>query len=180
MDLSIGVISPLLTPLLSLAKDDWSNKAEFKTLRHLAYERLSRELHWNAECLWKVSDDSANGYIDLLRTEAFDALVAASVPLDFLLREQVRADWLETEPYCRQQFKHRIESCEKISHLVDRVYNRIWMLKNREKCELGHGDIQYLVDLLLFTLAHVNMCRRDTYASRNNLRKSISQLIPGI
>lgn len=180
MDLSIGVLSTLLRPLLSVATDDWGKKAEFKTLRHLAYERLSRELHWNAECLWKVSDDSGSQYIELLRTEAFDSLVAASVPLDLLLGEPVRADWLESEPYCRQQFKHRIESCKTISDLIDRVYNRLWMLKLKHKSELGHGDIQYLINLLLFTLAHINMGRRDMHASRANFRKLISQLMPGM
>lgn len=180
MDLSISVLSSLLRPLLSVAIDDWSKKAEFKTLRHLAYERLSRELHWNAECLWKISDDLGDGYIELLRTEAFDSLVAASVPLDLLLDAPVRADWLEAEPYCRQQFKQRIESCKSISDLVDRVYNRLWMLKHRHKSELGHGDIQYLINLLLFALAHINMGRRDMHPSRANLSKIISQLIPGV
>lgn len=179
MDLSVGVLSSLLRPLLSVATDDWSKKAEFKTLRHLAYERLSRELHWNAECLWKVNDDLSNGYIELLRTEAFDSLVEASVPLDLLLGEPVRADWLDAEPYSRQQFKHRIESCGTISDLVDRVYNRLWMLRHKHRSELGHGDIPYLIDLLLFTLAHVNMGRRNMHASRANLRKLIDQLIPG-
>ncbi len=178
MDLTIGVLSSLLQPLLSVATDDWSKKAEFKTLRHLALERLSRELHWNAECLWKVNDDTSNGYIELLRTEAFDSLVAASVPLDLLISEPVRADWLEAEPYTRQQFKHRIESCEIVSDLVDRVYNRLWMLKHRHRSELGHGDIAYLIDLLLFTLAHLNMGRRNMHASRANLRRLVDQLMP--
>ena len=180
MDLSIGVLSTLLRPLLSVASDDWSKKAEFKTLRHLAYERLSRELHLNAECLWKVTDDSSNGYIELLRTEAFDSLVAASVPLDLLLGEPVRVDWLEAEPYSRQQFKHRIESCKSISDLVDRVYNRLWMLKHRHQSELAHGDIPYLINLLLFSLAHINMGRRGMHASRANFSKLIAQLIPGM
>jgi len=118
MDLSLGVLSTLLRPLLSVAADDWSKKSEFKTLRHLAYERLSRELHWNAECLSKVTDDSSSGYIELLRTESFDSLVAASVPLDLILGDSVRVDWLEAEPYSQQQFKHRIESCVSISDLV--------------------------------------------------------------
>lgn len=180
MDLSIGVLSSLLQPLLSVATDDWGKKAEFKTLRHLAHERLSRELHWNAECLWKVSDDSGSVYIELLRTEAFDSLVAASVPLDLMLGEPVRADWLESEPYCRQQFKHRLESCKTSSDLVDRVYNRIWMLKHRHKSELEYGDIQYLINLLIFTLAHINMGRRDIRASRANFSKLVSQLVPGM
>ena len=180
MDLSISILSSLLRPLLSVATDEWGKKAEFKTLRHLAYERLSRELHWNAECLWNVSDGSSNGYIELLRTEAFDSLVAASVPLDLLLAEPVRADWLECEPYCQQQFKHRIESCRSVSELVDRVYNRLWMLKHRHEGELGYGDTQYLINLLLFVLAHVNMARRDMHASRANMSKLISQLMPGM
>lgn len=180
MDLSISVLSSLLRPLLSVASDDWVKMAEFKTLRHLAYERLSRELHWNAECLWKVSDDSGGEYIELLRTEAFDSLVAASVPLDLLLGESVRADWLDSEPYCRQQFKHRIDSCKTISDLVGRAYNRLWMLRYKCKSELGYGDIQYLINLLLFTLAHVNMGRRGIRPSRASFSKLISQLMPGV
>ena len=179
MDLSLGVLSSLLRPLLAVATDDWSKKTEFKTLRHLAYERLSRELHWNAECLWKVNNDPSNKYIDLLRTEAFDSLVEASIPLDHILGDQVRADWLETEPYCGPQFKHRIESCERISDLVDRVYNRLWMLRHRHESELECGDVPYLINLLIFTLAHVNMGRRDMQASRAYFRKQIAHLIPG-
>jgi hypothetical protein len=79
MDLSLGVLSTLLRPLLSVAADDWSKKSEFKTLRHLAYERLSRELHWNAECLWKVTDDSSTGYIELVRTEALTLLTKSAI-----------------------------------------------------------------------------------------------------
>ncbi len=180
MDLSLGVLSTLLRPLLSVATDDWSKRSEFKTLRHLAYERLSRELHWNAECLWKVTDNGSNGYIELLRTEAFDSLVAASVPIDHILGDPVRADWLENEPYSRPQFKHRIESCESISHLVDRVYNRLWMLKHRHQSELGNSDVSYLINLLLFTLAHINMGRRNMQASRSYFRKQIALLAPGI
>lgn len=179
MDLSASVLTTLLRPLLSVATDDWSQKAEFKTLRHLALERLSRELHWNAECLWKLTGDSANGYIDFLRTEAFDSLVAASVPLDLLLCETVRVDWLESEPYSRKRFKQRIENCQIVSDLVDKVYNRLWMLKLRQKSQLPHGDIAYLTDLLLFTLAHINMGRRGMHASRANLRKLIEQLVSG-
>ena len=101
------------------------------------------------------------------------------MPLDLILDAPVRADWLEAEPYSQQQFKHRIESCESISDLIDRVYNRLWMLKHKHQSELGHGDIPYLVNLLLFTLAHINMGRRNMHASRINLRKQIAQLIPG-
>lgn len=180
MDLSLGVLSTLLRPLLSVATDDWSKKSEFKTLRHLAYERLSRELHWNAECLWKVADNASNGYIELLRTEAFDSLVAASVPLDRILIDPVRADWLEGEPYACPQFRHRIESCDSVSYLVYRVYNRLWMLKQKHQGELDNGDISYLIDLLLFTLAHINMGRRSMQASRSYLRKQIALLVPGM
>ena len=89
----------LLKPLLSVASEDWSNKAEFRILRHLANERLSRELHWNAECLWRQIDNAESEYFSLIRTDAFDALVASNVPIDLLLANPVRADWLETEQY---------------------------------------------------------------------------------
>jgi hypothetical protein len=178
MDFSLGALSALLRPLLSVAKDEWSKQSEFKTLRHLAYERLSRELHWNAECLWKLSDNSSNEYIEMLRTEAFDSLVTASVPLDFILFEPVRADWLENEPYSQKLFRHRIEGCNTISELVDKVYNRLWMLKNKHERGLSHGDLVYLINLLLFTLAHINIGRRDLHASRASLRKQIALLTP--
>ncbi|WP_208674011.1 hypothetical protein [Synechococcus elongatus] len=177
MTLPASVFLSLLTPLLSVANTEWSKKAEFKTLRHLSYERLSRELHWNAECLWRLSDDpSSNEYINLLRTEAFDSLVAVSMPLDLLLGEPVRVDWLEAEPYSRPQFKHRIEDCVSISDLVDRVHNRLWMLKHRHKNNLGYGDILYLIDLLVFTLAHINMGRYNLRPSRLTFNKQLDRL----
>jgi len=55
MELSIEVLSILIKPLLSLAKDKWNKRSEFQTLRHLAYERLSRELLCNAEMTMLVT-----------------------------------------------------------------------------------------------------------------------------
>lgn len=178
MDFTPNVLLSLLQPLLSVASNEWSKKAEFATLRHLAYERLSRELYWNAECLWKSSDDPSAGYLEILRTDAFDLLVTTNVPLDILLREPVRSDWLEAEPYSQLQFKQRIDGCIRISDLVDKVYNRIWMLKHMKLVEFSNGDIEHLLDVLLFTLAHINLERRDIRASRLSLRNQLAQIMP--
>ncbi len=71
----MSIINGLVKPLLSIASKDWANRQEFVTLRHLAHERISRELHWNLECTWKMDSDWSSSYASLLRTVAFDELV---------------------------------------------------------------------------------------------------------
>ena len=51
---SLTVINGLLNPLLLIADKEWSSRQEFFTLRHLVYERISLELQWNLECIWKL------------------------------------------------------------------------------------------------------------------------------
>jgi hypothetical protein len=174
MDLSIGVVSSLLKPLLSVASTHWTQMAEYQTLRRLAYEMLSRELHWNAECLCTIDANTSSEYIEILRTEAFDSLVASSVPMDLLLADPVRIEWLETGRYSTQQFKRRVNNIPNVSELIDRVYNRLWMLKHRNKKDLAKGDIAYLTSLLLFALAHVNLGRHNQQESPAEFLKLIN------
>jgi hypothetical protein len=52
------------------------------------------------------------------------------------------------------------------------------MLKHMKRAELSNGDIAHLVDVLLFTLAHINIERRDIRASRLSLRNQLAQIMP--
>lgn len=158
---SLTVINSLVKPLLLIAEKDWSSRQEFVTLQHLAHERISRELHWNLECIWKLDADASSPYASLLRTAAFDELVSSGVPLDRLFRDSIRSEWLNTSPYNGGQFQARIESFSTVSDLLDRTYNRIWMLVHRNNQDLAKGDVAYVRILVQFTLIHVNVVRRS-------------------
>jgi hypothetical protein len=172
---SLTVINGLVKPLLLIAGKDWSSRQEFLTLRHLAHERISRELHWNLECIWKLDSD-ASPYASLLRTAAFDELVSSGVPLDLLFSDSIRSEWLDTSPYNNSQFQARIEHSSTVSDLLDRAYNRIWMLVHRSSHCLAMGDVVYLRTLIQFTLIHVNVVRyslRPTQKSFGLMARSV-------
>lgn len=96
---SLTLINRLVKPLLLIAEKDWSKRQEFVTLQHLAHERISRELHWNLECIWKLDGDPSSPYASLLRTVAFDEIISSGVPLDRLFLDSIRSEWLDTSPY---------------------------------------------------------------------------------
>jgi hypothetical protein len=175
MELSIEVLSILIKPLLSLAKDKWNKRSEFQTLRHLAYERLSRELHWNAECLYKHKSDNNQLYFELLRTDAFDLLVSQNIPLDYLMSEPINHSELDNLSDSKDQFRKRIDGCAQVSDLIDRVYNRLWMLKHRQEGGISPGDTKYLLNLTLFTLAHLINGRREL---SSNAQQSAFKWVP--
>lgn len=67
----------------------------------------------------------------MLQTAAFDELVLRGAPLDRLFCDAIRSEWLDTSPYNASQFQGRIDRFSTVSDLLDRVYNRIWMLVHR-------------------------------------------------
>ena len=149
-----------------IAGKEWSSRQEFVTLRHLAYERISRQLQWNLECIWKLDSDPSSSYALLLRTVAFDELVLSGVPLDRLFFDLMRPEWLNTSPYNISQFKERIEPFSTVSDLLDRAYSCIWMIVHRSSHDLEMGDMYYVRTLLQFTLIHVNVVRHSRHPTR--------------
>jgi hypothetical protein len=83
------------------------------------------------------------------------------VPLDLLFSDSIRSEWLDTSPYNNSQFQARIEHSSTVSDLLDRAYNRIWMLVHRSSHCLAMGDVVYLRTLIQFTLIHVNVVRHS-------------------
>jgi hypothetical protein len=176
---SLTVINSLVKPLLLIAEKDWSNRQEFVTLQHLAHERISRELHWNLECIWKLDADASSPYASLLRTAAFDELVSSGVLLDRLFSGSIRSEWLDTSPYNNSQFQARIESFSTVSDLLDRTYNRIWMLVHRNSQDLPKGDVAYVRTLVQFTLIHVNVVRRSLRPTQKSFGLMAKAVIEG-
>lgn len=120
--------------------------------------------------------DASSPYASLPRTAAFDELVSSGVPLDRLFRDSIRSEWLDTPPYNSSQFQARIESFSTVSDLLDRTYNRIWMLVHRSSQDLPKGDVAYVRTLVQFTLIHLNVVRhslRPTQKSFGLMAKSI-------
>lgn len=154
------IIGTLLSPLLSMASSEWTSRNEFKTLRGLALERLCRELRWNVECIQASKADRTAVTLSLLRTKAFDSLVQADAPLDVLLKEDVRHEWLRERSFQSHNIHHAIRACSTVSDLIDESYHRIWMIKHLRQ---EAGLIDYFIemrDLTLITLAHTQFYRR--------------------
>ena len=175
MDPTLGILTALLKPLTSVAQDKWSQKEEYKLLQHLSHERISRELFWNIECIRRYRDDIENiSYVDLIRTQAFDGLVESEIPLDYLFNHEVNPEFREVEPYSSAQFKNNIQGIANVSELVDRTYNRLWMLKHRKEKSLPLGDIDYLLNLTVFTFLHTTLVRRNSQKERQNPKSLIA------
>ncbi|WP_338430216.1 hypothetical protein [Synechococcus elongatus] len=169
MDPAVSLITALIRSLALVAQNDWKDKEEYKLLRHLAHERISRELFWNIECLRRhLNSDSHSSYLDLIRTDSFDDLVEKEIPLDRLFEYAIKNDFREVEPYCQDKFRNNIQGIENISELIDRVYNRLWMLKHRKNNELPLGDVKYLLDLTIFTYVHTTLFRRNYHKDRQD------------
>ena len=152
-------ISSLLGGLLKTGIDQWSKNQDFNTLRLLAHERISRELFWNQECLNVRRKEEQRSYWELIRTEAFDELVNMGAPVDELFRDPIHALNEADSPLIDAQLRSRIEKSDRISMLLDRTYNRLWMLRHRTSKELSPGDISYLRKLVKLSLHEVNHYR---------------------
>lgn len=177
---SLTVINGLVKPLLLIADKEWSSRQEFVTLRHLAYERISRELQWNLECIWKLDSDPSLSYALLLRTVAFDELVLSGVPLDRLFCDLKRPEWLDTSPNNSSQFQERIEPFSTVSDLLDITYSCVWMIVHRSSNDLEMGDMGYVRTLIQFTLIHVNVVRRSLRPSRRIFNLMAKSVIVGL
>ena len=58
-----------------------------------------------------------------------------------------------------KQLRRRLKGVNRLSHLLDRTYNRIWMLRHRVTHGLELGDISYLRQLLKLSLAETTNFR---------------------
>ncbi len=177
---SLTVINSLVKPLLLIADKEWSSRQEFVTLRHLAHERISRELQWNLECIWKLDLDPSSPYALLLRTAAFDELVLSGVPLDRLFCDLMRPEWLDTSPYNSSQFQERIEPFSTVSDLLDRTYSCIWMIIHRISHDLEMGDTDYVRTLIQFILIHVSVVRHPLRPTRKIFGLMAKSVIAGL
>ena len=114
-------------------------------------------------------------YFELLRTDAFDLLVSQNIPLDYLMSEPINHSELDNLSDSKDQFRKRIDGCAQVSDLIDRVYNRLWMLKHRQEGGISPGDTKYLLNLTLFTLAHLINGRREL---SSNAQQSAFKWVP--
>ena len=166
--------------MLLVAGKDWLSRQEFVTLRHFAHERISRELQWNLECIWKLDLDPSSAYAFLLQTAAFDELVLSGVPLDRLFCDLMRPEWLNTLLYNSSQFKVQIESFSTVPDLLDRTFSCIWMIVHRSNNDLEMGDLDHVRTLIQFTLIHVNVVRHSLRPARKIFGLMAKSVIAGL
>lgn len=72
-----------------------------------------------------------------------------------------------------------MESFTRVSDLLDRSYNRIWMLVHRNSQDLPKGDVAYVRTLVQFTLTHVNVVWRSLRATQKSFGLMASSVIEG-
>lgn len=148
-----SVFSQLLQRLVNSGFDRLKVSKDFLILKRLAHERICRELFWNLECISNSRPDERSVYLSLMRTDAFDDLVKLGAPMDDIFGSYVFALNGPPASALSKQLRRRLKGVNLLSHLLDRTYNRIWMLRHRVTHGLELGDISYLRQLLKLSLA---------------------------
>jgi hypothetical protein len=164
MNLSPVNPASLISSLVLRLVDSGINKAKderrLRELKLLAHERIARELFWNLECLSsRAKDEERRVYLGLLRTDAFDELVNISAPLDQIFATAIVSLVGVPSESIPQQLRQRLKGVDRLSMLLDRTYNRIWMLHHRLKNDLRVGDIAYLRQLVKLSLEEASKAR---------------------
>jgi hypothetical protein len=172
-----AALEALLAPLLTIATAEWKQRDEYKLLKRLACERLSRELAWNAECMIRAGHGQGAVFAKLLRTNAFDMLVEASAPIDLILNDEFRLSWIQDILGCEPIIMDQLESAKTISELVDHCYHRIWMIKHVPE-DLERPEVLLEVfDFTVITLAHILIRRNSPGKMRESFQKCLSKYI---
>ena len=148
-----SVFSQLLLRLVNSGFDKFKDNNNFLVLRRLAHERICRELFWNLECISNSRPNERSVYLSLMRTDAFDDLVKLGAPVDDIFCSNIDALKGLPADALSKQFRRRLKGVNRLSHLLDRTYNRIWMLRHRVTHSLELGDISYLRQLVKLSLA---------------------------
>ena len=86
-------------------------------------------------------------------TDAFDDLVKLGAPIDDIFGSHIAALYGPPTSALPKQLRRRLKGLNRLSHLLDRTCNRIWMLRHRVTHGLGLGGISYLRQLLKLSLA---------------------------
>jgi len=94
-----------------------------------------------------------------MRADAFDDLVKLGAPMGYIFRSHVFA--LDGPPASTlsKQLRRRLKGVNRLSHLLGRTYNRIWMLRHRVTHGLELGDFSYHRQLLKLSLVETAIFR---------------------
>ena len=158
----VSLISSLALRLVDCGINKANDERRLRELKLLAHERIARELFWNLECLSsRAKDQERRVYLRLLRTEAFDELVKIGAPLDQIFDSPIVSLVGVPSESISKLLRRRLNGVHRVSMLLDRTYNRIWMLHHRLKNDLSIGDIPYLRQLVKLSLTEVSAARRE-------------------
>lgn len=168
-----SIFSQLLMRLIERGFDQLKTSSDFLVLKRLSYERISRELCWNLECISNSRLNERAVYLLLMRTDAFDELVKIGAPLDDIFDAPIAALTGPPVHALPKQLRRRLNGISRLSMLLDRTYNKIWMLRHRVSNDLEIGDISYLRQLVKLSLAEVSHGRclfLDEGAAKSHLQ----------
>lgn len=154
-----SVFSRLLIRLVERGFDRLKNSDDFLVLKRLSHERICRELFWNLECISNSRPNERAVYLSLMRTDAFDELVKLGAPVDDIFDAPIAALAGPPVHALPKQLRRRLNGISRLSMLLDRTYNRIWMLRHRVTNDLAIGDVSYLRQLVKLSLSEVSRGR---------------------
>lgn len=154
----------LFSSIVKVGIDKWEDNEQFRALRLIAHEKISRELRWNLECLSSSNPRDQSIYIKVLKMDSFMELLAMSVPIDEIFTVKT-ISFISAGEKPSDRILKIINRDDLLSRLLDRSYNRIGILRLRNSEGLPLGDISYLRNLIKLSLDGVEF-------ARNELRKN--------
>jgi hypothetical protein len=172
----IPVSIALTNALLDISSKSWKKQAQYTTLKALACERLGRELYWNAEILFKADTGHHDKASESIRTEAFDDLVRGEIPLDIILDDSIEGIELPLNCLIKPRAIEVAKSCNTLSLLIDRVYHRLWMIKQFPGPEISDFRSTDFFDLLQFTAIFLTLMRCGTKPNGNLITEGFKLL----
>ena len=156
----------LLAPakkLLEVGIDTFKKSEDLKTLTVVVQDKVLRETRFNLEIFEQILRKGKDGnysnpdkirlaLIKAVRTNAFDELDSGNIPISFLFpRDAEKEKWPRNEERWGDVKKYLdwTGSIKTQSDLLERVYQRLMLLKTYAECGSIYGDLYYVRFLLM-------------------------------
>ena len=155
-----SLFKELFSSIVNVGIDKWKDNEQFRALRLIAHEKISRELRCNLECLSSSNPKDQSIYMKALKMDSFAELSATSIPIDEIFATKAEA-FIPAGEKLSDRIRKTINSDVVLSRMLDRVYNRIGILGLRINEGLPLGDVSYLRSLIKLSLKGVEHGREE-------------------
>lgn len=169
------LLSGLIGTIFSKGLDYWNGSREARLVKLALRDRLHREVRLNLE-IWKLFDQRKNKptpefLASLLSIKAFDEVCTLNFPLSELLGTErlspnvCRHLQLEGKTNANKRVRQRVKSISTEVDLIERIWHRLHILKERQQLGGSLGDNDYLKHLLV--CLDISLNERKKISKRN-------------